>query len=103
MYEDEIKERLITLNQAALDWFDYDEDLPRLTWDLKGTVGGQAYLNQNMIRINQEALKKYKDSYIKQTIGHEFAHLVAYNALGHRGHGRSRRRGCESYQSAPVV
>ena len=61
MYEDEIKERLITLNQAALDWFDYDEDLPRLTWDLKGTVGGQAYLNQNMIRINQEALKKYKD------------------------------------------
>ena len=77
MYEDEIKERLITLNQAALDWFDYDEDLPRLTWDLKGTVGGQAYLNQNMIRINQEALKKYKENYIKQTIGHEFAHLVA--------------------------
>ena len=58
MYEDEIKERLITLNQAALDWFDYDEDLPSLTWDLKGTVCGQEYLNQNMSRINQEALKK---------------------------------------------
>ena len=92
MYEELIKERLTTLNQAALDWFDYDEDLPELTWDLKGTVGGQAYLNQNMIRINMEALQKYKDHYIKQTIGHEFAHLVAYKALRHKGHGRSWSR-----------
>ena len=62
MYEDEIQERLITLNQAALDHWGYDFDLPRLTWDLRGKVGGQAFLNQNMIRINQEALKKYKDT-----------------------------------------
>ena len=60
MYEELIKERLTTLNQVALDWFDYDEDLPKLTWDLKGTVGGQAYLNQNMIRINMEALDAQK-------------------------------------------
>ena len=101
MYEELIKERLTTLNQAALDWFDYDEDLPKLTWDLKGTVGGQAYLNQNMIRINMEALAKYKDHYIKQTIGHEFAHLVAYNALGHRGHGRSWARVMRKFNLFP--
>ncbi len=101
MYEDEIKERLMILNQAALDWFDYNEDLPRLTWDLKGTVGGQAYLNQNMIRINQEALKKYKDNYIKQTIGHEFAHLVSYKSLKHRGHGRSWAKVMRSFDLFP--
>ena len=101
MYEELIKERLTTLNQAALDLFDYDEDLPKLTWDLKGTVGGQAYLNQNMIRINMEALAKYKDHYIKQTIGHEFAHLVAYNALGHRGHGRSWARVMRKFNLFP--
>jgi|TARA_Y100000361_G_scaffold94272_1_gene84228 SprT protein len=101
MYEELIKERLTTLNQAALDWFDYDEDLPKLTWDLKGTVGGQAYLNQNMIRINMEALAKYKDHYIKQTIGHEFAHLVAYKALGHRGHGRSWARVMRKFNLFP--
>ena len=68
MYEAEIQERLMTLNQAALDHWGYDFDSPKLTWDLKGKVGGQAYLNQNMIRINQEALKKYKDDYIKQKL-----------------------------------
>ena len=101
MYEELIKERLTTLNQAALDWFDYDEDLPELTWDLKGTVGGQAYLNQNMIRINMEALQKYKDHYIKQTIGHEFAHLVAYKALRHKGHGRSWSRVMRKFNLFP--
>ena len=101
MYEELIKERLTTLNQAALDWFDYDEDLPKLTWDLKGTVGGQAYLNQNMIRINMEALANYKDHYIKQTIGHEFAHLVAYKALGHRGHGRNWARVMRKFNLFP--
>ena len=101
MYENEIKERLATLNRAALEWFDYNEELPRLTWDLKGTVGGQAYLNQNMIRINMEALEKYKDHYIKQTIGHEFAHLVAYNALGHGGHGRSWSRVMHKFNLFP--
>ena len=101
MYEELIKERLTTLNQAALDWFDYDEDLPELTWDLKGTVGGQAYLNQNMIRINMEALQKYKDHYIKQTIGHEFAHLVAYKALRHKGHGRSWSRVMRKFKLFP--
>ena len=101
MYEELIKERLTTLNQVALDWFDYDEDLPKLTWDLKGTVGGQAYLNQNMIRINMEALAKYKDHYIKQTIGHEFAHLVAYKALRHKGHGRSWSRVMRKFNLFP--
>ena len=101
MYEELIKERLTTLNHVALDWFDYDEDLPKLTWDLKGTVGGQAYLNQNMIRINMEAFAKYKDHYKKQTIGHEFAHLVAYNALGHRGHGRSWARVMRKFNLFP--
>ena len=101
MYENEIKERLATLNRAALEWFDYNEELPSLTWDLKGTVGGQAYLNQNMIRINMEALEKYKDHYIKQTIGHEFAHLVAYNALGHGGHGRSWSRVMHKFNLFP--
>ena len=81
MYEAEINERLMKLNQAALDHWGYDYNLPTLSWDLKGTVGGQAYLNQNKIRINMEALKKYTDKYIKQTIGHEFAHLVAYKSL----------------------
>jgi predicted SprT family Zn-dependent metalloprotease len=74
IYEAEIQERLTTLNQAAYDHWGYDFDLPALSWDLKGTVGGQAFLNQNKIRINLEALKKYTEKYIEQTIGHEFAH-----------------------------
>ena len=46
-------------------------------------------------------MAKYKDHYIKQTIGHEFAHLVAYNALGHRGHGRSWARVMRKFNLFP--
>jgi predicted SprT family Zn-dependent metalloprotease len=53
IYEAEIQERLTTLNQAAYDHWGYDFDLPALSWDLKGTVGGQAFLNQNKIRITK--------------------------------------------------
>ena len=101
MYEAEINERLMKLNQAALDHWGYDYNLPALSWDLKGTVGGQAYLNQNKIRINMEALKKYTTRYIEQTIGHEFAHLVAYKSLLHRGHGRAWAKVMRSFDLFP--
>jgi len=101
IYEAEIQERLVTLNQAAYDHWGYDFDLPALSWDLKGTVGGQAFLNQNKIRINMEALKKYTKKYIEQTIGHEFAHLVAYKSLSHRGHGRAWAKVMRSFDLFP--
>ena len=74
MYEQEIKERLNNLEEIALSEWDYDRVTPRLTFDLRGQVGGRAYLQENRIQINPEALTKYKDHYIKQTIGHEYAH-----------------------------
>ena len=101
MYEEQIQERLMTLNQAAYDHWGYDLDSPTLTWDLRGTVGGQAYLNQNMISINVEALKKYTKKYIEQTIGHEFAHLVAYKSLSHRWHGRPWAKVMKSFDLFP--
>ena len=101
IYEAEIQERLMTLNQAAYDHWGYDFDLPALSWDLKGTVGGQAFLNQNKIRINMEALKRYTKKYIEQTIGHEFAHLVAYKSLLHRGHGHAWAKVMRSFDLFP--
>jgi SprT protein len=77
MYEQEIEDRLNSLEEIALSEWDYNRVAPRLTFDLRGEVGGRAYLQENRIQINPEALTKYKDHYIKQTIGHEYAHLVA--------------------------
>ncbi len=52
------------------------------TYDLKGHVGGRANYMREEIMINMHLLEEYEDHYIKQTIGHEYAHLVAWKFFG---------------------
>ena len=79
MYEKQIKDRLLELQVIAQREWDYDPAIPTLDFSLKGEVGGQAYILENRLRINRQALHKYTDHYIKQTIGHEYAHLVTHD------------------------
>jgi SprT protein len=53
-----------------------------LDYGLKGHVGGRANYLKEEIQINYYLLDKYEDDYIQQTIGHEYAHLVAFKVYG---------------------
>ena len=77
---DKILERLdflITLGQKK--WG--KQVKPRIKFDLKGTVGGQACY-PNVIRVNLPLLVNNEDDYLIQTIGHEYAHLLTNTISG---------------------
>ncbi len=48
----------------------------RLLFDLKGKVAGTANSGKGVIRINYVLLKENTEHFIKQTLGHEYAHLI---------------------------
>jgi SprT protein len=57
---------------------------PVITYDLRGRTAGQAIFRQNRIRINRVLLENNFDAFIKQTVGHELAHLVCWKLYGPR-------------------
>ena len=78
----EIEKRVIGLIDDANSKFDLNLAYPTITYDLKGKVAGQAFYYENKLRLNSVALKNYRDHFIKQTVGHEVAHLTAFKRHG---------------------
>lgn len=56
--------------------------MPTVSFDLRGKVGGQAFLNKNHVRINAVLFNENVDEFLHQIIPHEVAHLVAYRKFG---------------------
>tara|TARA_B100000131_G_scaffold35663_1_gene32651 strand:- start:1505 stop:2080 length:576 start_codon:yes stop_codon:yes gene_type:complete len=87
-----------------------------VTYNLKGHVGGRANYLREEIMINKHLLEKYEDHYIEQTIGHEYAHLVAWKYFGRavigKPHGRHwkaimrsfglKPNRCHTYETKPA-
>ena len=78
---------------------------PKIRFDLKGKTGGQfvhgGWKDMWDLRINMEALTKYTDHYIKETVGHEVAHLVACFVFQAKGHDRRWKRVMLDYGLKP--
>jgi SprT protein len=66
--------------------------IPVVRFDLRGVRGGVAHMSENVIRINPVLLVENFDVYIKQTVGHEVAHLITHQLYNHnqrvQPHGR---------------
>ena len=62
---------------------------PTLTFNLKGTIGGQADRNAWELRFNLELAEKNLEYYLNQVVAHEFAHLLDYMFYKNYGHGRT--------------
>lgn len=56
--------------------------LPIIQFDLRGRRAGVAYYNRNLIRLNNKLLIENQSDFIKQTPGHEAAHLIARQMYG---------------------
>lgn len=93
---------------------EFDLHLPYydVKFDMKGTSGGTACISKNIIRFNPTLLRRNPETFLKQTVGHEVAHFVAYHKYKDRGHGEKwysvmRRLGleekrCHSYDTSLV-
>jgi SprT protein len=63
---------------------------PRITFNLRGTTAGRAYYRENRVAFNPILLDENPEHFVKQTVGHEVAHLAAFVKHGGRidPHGR---------------
>ena len=73
------EDRIAELREYTLAHFEYSMPDVRLRYDLKGGRAGTANSSKNLIRINYVLLKENIEHYIKQTLGHEYAHLITDN------------------------
>lgn len=91
-----VEQRVAECVEQAAQRFQYKAPAPRVSYDLKGYTTGEAHLNQNMISVNVEALTKHTEDYLRDTIAHEVAHLVAWVRFNTNGHGRAWRVICRA-------
>lgn len=85
-----LQQRIIELYAQAEQFYQKCFQKPYIRLDLKGETAGQAWIEKRQLRFNPVLLKENRDHFIKQTVAHEVAHLLAYDLYGPRirAHGR---------------
>lgn len=85
------QDQIIQVQQAVRQYIEkartiYKKEfaIPVVRFDLSGRTGGQAIWGQHVIRVNPVLCAENFNEYIKQTIGHEVAHLITYAVYGVR-------------------
>ncbi len=65
----------------------------KITYDVRGIVGGKASIQKRAVMVNEQLAYENFDDYLINTIGHEVAHIVAYQLCGLRikPHGKEWR------------
>ena len=95
-----IQQKLINANHYYIDLartrFDAHNELsirylklPIIEHTIKGKKAGVAYLQEWKVNYNLEILIANEEDFLKQTVGHEIAHLVAFQLFGSRGHDKA--------------
>ena len=57
---------------------------PVVSLKLRGQKAGVAHLYENKLRFNNELYQKNTEDFLRQTVPHEVAHLVAHQMFGDR-------------------
>ena len=86
-----VEERVIEVLELAKKKYNTDFNFPTIRYDIKSWTGGLAYANRNLIRLNLILLVENEEHYIKNTVAHEVAHLVARKVFKKRLDGKNKR------------
>ena len=76
------QERIIELYALAERYFSRRFRRPYIRLDLRGESAGQALPGKYQLRFNPVLLRENREHFLKQTVGHEVAHLLAYELFG---------------------
>lgn len=57
---------------------------PEVSFKLRGQKAGVAHLHENRLRFNPRLYHENQDDFLRQTVPHEVAHLVAHQVFGAR-------------------
>ncbi|NER62530.1 SprT family protein, partial [Pseudomonas sp. MAFF212428] len=57
---------------------------PEVSFKLRGQKAGVAHLHENLLRFNLQLYRENSEDFLRQTVPHEVAHLVAHQLFGER-------------------
>lgn len=76
--------RVETCYLLAERFFNRRFERPQVSLKLRGQKAGVAHLAQNLLRFNEQLYRENTDHFLRQTVAHEVAHLVAHQMFGPR-------------------
>lgn len=55
---------------------------PQVSLKLRGQKAGVAHLHDNLLRFNPQLYRENREDFLRQTVPHEVAHLIAHQLFG---------------------
>lgn len=87
---DQLHARVEACFVQAETFFERRFERPQVSFRLRGQKAGVAHLGQNLLRFNPHLYQENREHFLRQTVAHEVAHLIAHQLFGSgiRPHGR---------------
>ncbi|MFI8481286.1 SprT family zinc-dependent metalloprotease [Pseudomonas sp. NPDC078700] len=79
---DQIHERVEACYLQAEAFFKQPFVRPEVCFKLRGQKAGVAHLTENKLRFNPQLYRENQQDFLKQTVPHEVAHLIAHHLFG---------------------
>lgn len=70
--------------QLAETFFKQRFPRPEVSFKLRGQKAGVAHLTTNKLRFNLQLYRDNREDFLRQTVAHEVAHLIAHQVFGPR-------------------
>ncbi|WP_339079104.1 SprT family zinc-dependent metalloprotease [Pseudomonas sp. TMP9] len=68
--------------QKAETFFKRSFTRPDVSFKLRGQKAGVAHLTENKLRFNPQLYRENREDFLRQTVPHEVAHLIAHQLFG---------------------
>ncbi|MCU1716241.1 SprT family zinc-dependent metalloprotease [Pseudomonas sp. 5P_3.1_Bac2] len=81
---DQIQRRVEECYLQAEAFFKQPFPRPQVCFKLRGQKAGVAHLSENKLRFNLQLYRANLDDFLRQTVAHEVAHMVAHHLFGPR-------------------
>ncbi|WP_268800150.1 SprT family zinc-dependent metalloprotease [Pseudomonas huanghezhanensis] len=79
---EQLNTRVETCYQQAEDFFKRSFKRPVVSLKLRGQKAGVAHLHENLLRFNPQLYRENTEDFLRQTVPHEVAHLIAHQLFG---------------------
>ena len=79
-----LNQRIEACYQLAEAFFKRPFKRPNVSLTLRGQSAGMAHLQENKLRFNPQLYRNNTEDFLRQTVAHEVAHLVAHQMFGSR-------------------
>ncbi|MBO3276423.1 SprT family zinc-dependent metalloprotease [Pseudomonas schmalbachii] len=81
---EQLHARVEACYQQAESFFKCRFPRPEVNFRLRGQKAGVAHLQENLLRFNPQLYRENREHFLRQTVAHEVAHLIAHQMFGPR-------------------